>query len=107
LWNSTLSHPRDVPDNLFDRFPQSYTAFRKKTEHVKVQKVFPTPKQGDLPELNPTNELELSAFDYMPDLKVDFEFSDKEIEIAQDPRSVLPFKGGETAALERLDYYFF
>ena len=36
LWGATLSHPDDMPKNLYDRFPQSYTAFRGKTERCPV-----------------------------------------------------------------------
>jgi len=51
--------------------------------------VFPTPKAGDLPEMSPNSEIEFQALEFMPDLKSEFEFSDREIELGSDERSVL------------------
>ena len=43
----------------------------------------------------------------MPDLVRDFGFSAEQVAASFDERTCLQFKGGETAALQRLNHYFF
>lgn len=93
FWGHTLYHPNDLP---FDRqdIPEVFTSFRKQVEKQStVNPVFPSPRQlcplpdaiapGDIPKMADLG-LSLPVFD---------------------DRAVLPFKGGETAALARLDAY--
>lgn len=94
-WMSTLYHVRDLPFG-FNKLPDVFTEFRKAVE--KGTKVRPTviePQKITLPA-------DYEAQD-IPTLE---ELGFREEEIAtNDPRAVLAFKGGETAALERLHEY--
>ena len=60
-----------------------------------------------MPALQATSEVIKKALTFLPDLKEDFKFSDEEIAatIEQDKRICYQFKGGETAALKRLQEY--
>ena len=90
---STLYHEHDLPFSFKD-IPDVFTNFRKEVEkEAKVRPVFAKPTiihspifdEFILPNLN---ELGLEN-------------------MAMDKRAVLTFKGGETAAWERLNHYFF
>ncbi len=90
---STLYHENDLPFSFKD-IPDVFTNFRKEVEkEAKVRPVFAKPTiihspifdEFILPNLN---ELGLEN-------------------MAMDKRAVLTFKGGETAAWERLNHYFF
>jgi deoxyribodipyrimidine photo-lyase len=95
LFGQFLFHPEDVPYENIEKIPQVFTNFRKKCQkqsEVRAPLDIPTPQHKDffidfgqaLPSLS---DLGLSSFE-------------------KDARSAFPFKGGETAALERLEYYF-
>lgn len=109
FWGNTLVHIDDVDDRIWDRFPQSSTAFMQKTDRVAVRPTLPTPKPGQLPTLDFTSDVEALASEFTPSLMSDFGFNDEEVQAAQmvDPRICLDFRGGENVALERLQHYFF
>jgi deoxyribodipyrimidine photo-lyase len=102
-WGHTLYHPTDLPFSIAE-LPELFTKFRKiveaspgksnkKSEFVGVRSALPAPLQLlTIPGVEPGQ---------LPSL------SDWGLELpATDPRSVLAFKGGETAGLARLDQYF-
>lgn len=90
---STLYHAEDLPFSI-KNIPDVFTNFRKKTEKdATIRLSFAKPntiKSPELPKFNlPTlNDLKLTKLEI-------------------DSRAVLPFKGGENEALNRLNHYFF
>ena len=92
FWGTTLYHPDNLPFGI-EQIPELFTKFRQSVEKKSlVSSSFPSPKKlpklpdvevGELPQLSDF-ELELPGFE---------------------PRAALPFKGGETAGLARLDHY--
>ncbi|MEO1051567.1 MAG: DASH family cryptochrome [Bacteroidota bacterium] len=94
FWQSTLHHVQDVPWPI-KHLPDVFTEFRKELEQVSTPRdAFPEPNC-----LEPLN-LEEGKLGDLPTLQ-DFGLSEPVI----DERSVLNFKGGETAALNRLQQY--
>jgi len=92
-WGTTLYHPQDLP---FERaeLPELFTKFRQSVEtHSAVRPTLPTPKQ--LPALP---EIEVGELPQLADLGLE--------PPTWDSRAVLRFQGGETAALHRLNHYF-
>ncbi len=74
--------------------PDSFSQFRKEVErYVSIRKPLPTPSR--LPAL--PEDIDVGEIPTLQDLGM--------AEPGTDQRSVLNFKGGETAALERLKYY--
>ena len=67
-WGATLKHYNDIPDSLYSRFPQSYTAFMSKTKECKVHKPLQSPQFGQLPKIEPENEEMEKALNFLPDL---------------------------------------
>ena len=106
LWGATLYHRADLPfsRNLKD-LPDVFTPFRNKVErHCSVRDLMPTPGAGSLP-LGSAAALpavqRMASYDPTPsEILPGFDFPAK-----PDERSCLDFRGGETAALERLRYY--
>ncbi len=94
VWMSTLYHARDLPFKIY-QLPDVFTDFRKQLERgTKIRTTFADIKDiGLLPQ-----SLE---FGEIPSLQV-LGFNE---EIQVDSRAVLDFKGGETAALKRLESY--
>lgn len=91
----TLYHPDDLPMRPRE-LPDVFTRFRKQVEkESRVRKPLPAPDRIEGP---------LPGIDYgdIPDLE---ELGLKPL--AKDPRSVLPFEGGEEKAWERLNHYMF
>jgi deoxyribodipyrimidine photo-lyase len=91
--SSTLYHAEDLPFAIKD-IPDVFTNFRKKTElDATVRAVFDSPlamTSPDIPEM------------ILPTLQeLGLEFSEI------DSRAAIQFKGGETAAMKRLNNYFF
>lgn len=94
FWSSTLYHPKDLPF-WFSKLPDVFTDFRKAVERSsKVRPTFEDPTEilyptgveaGRMPAIN-----DLIPLATVPEI---------------DPRGVLPFKGGETEALKRLQAY--
>jgi deoxyribodipyrimidine photo-lyase len=91
--SSTLYHAEDLPFAIKD-IPDVFTSFRKKTElDATVRAIFKKPiaiTSPDIPEM------------ILPTLQeLGLEFSEI------DSRAAIQFKGGETAAMRRLNHYFF
>lgn len=92
-WGSTLFHRDDLPFEVRD-LPRVFTQFRIGCEkHTKIRpplaapkRLPPSPASSEFREIPHPGELGLS-------------------EPADDPRAVLRFQGGETAALDRIDSY--
>ena len=92
-WQHTLYHEEDVPWPI-RQVPEVFTSFRKEAEaSAMVRETFAGPEKlngigaipaGDIPECN--------------DLGIKEE--------TEDPRGVIDFEGGEDAAWDRLNYYF-
>lgn len=94
-WGATLYHVDDLPMEV-EKLPDVFTAFRKKAEkYSEVRELFETPEK--LPSLPP-------GYPEQGDFP-DVDFFGIEPDSPSD-RSVLPFEGGETAALKRLETYF-
>lgn len=90
--SSTLYHPGDLPFALKD-IPEVFSSFRQKIEkEVAVRAVFPRPEAISSPPIPP---LELPSPEALGVPSV-----------APDSRGALAFRGGETAALERMRFYF-
>lgn len=96
FWQSTLFHLQDLPFPV-SQTPEVFTQFRKECEKFsKVQKVFPKPKSLPIPQL---------PEEYNVDKAIDLEFLGlKEPDTSSN--GVLRFKGGESAAVGRLQTYF-
>ena len=94
IYNQFLFHPDDI--NLeIPEIPQVFTNFRKKVE--KESRVRPS-----LTELSIQQALEINNQTEIPSLSnLGFD------EFETHANTAFPFQGGETAALKRLDNYFF
>ena len=93
-WGSTLYHKSDLPFEV-KNLPPVFTQFRLACENN--AKIRP-------PLASPTTVPPAPSgvdFGRLPELK-EFDLP----EPSSDPRSVLQFEGGETAAMERLNHYF-
>jgi len=92
-WSSTLYSPQDLPFSI-DQIPELYTNFRKQVEQQSIiNQSIPDPnKLPSLPDID---------IGEIPKL-AEFNLSNPEF----DKRAVLRFKGGETAAIKRLQDYF-
>jgi deoxyribodipyrimidine photo-lyase len=88
FWGHTLLHPEDLPFSL-RHLPEVFTDFRKAVESsVMPRPLFPSPLA--MPPLPPG--LPLGIIKDPPDF-------------LQDPRQLISFRGGETAALNRIQSY--
>lgn len=93
FWGHTLYHRDDLPFEISET-PELFTSFRKQVEKFStVYEVFPTPERlPQLPEISPGEIPVLSVFG---------------LEAPEpDPRGMIPYKGGETAGMARLQEYF-
>ena len=109
IWGSTMYALEDLPfkDGPYG-IPDTFTPFRNKVEKTcKIGIPLPTPNKSDLA----IAKVEISAmtkcsWTYMPTLQ-ELGYSDEDAEFATklDPRCVLDFKGGESAALARVKDY--
>lgn len=95
VYDQFLYHPDDIPYADFQEIPNVFTQMRKQLEaKSEVRKLIDLPET--LPQENLTeNNTEIPALQYLG--LDDFEL---------DLRSAFPFKGGEDAALERMNNYF-
>lgn len=92
-WGATLYHRDDLPFEI-SQLPKVFTAFRKKVEKSSsVYAAFAPPEK-----LPPLPEMDTGALPTLADLGLN--------EKNPDSRGVLPFKGGETESLKRLQHYF-
>ncbi|WP_250630923.1 DASH family cryptochrome [Rhodoflexus caldus] len=93
FWQSTLYHVDDIPFRNIGLLPDVFTEFRKQTEKAaRVRDIFPVPAKP-----NPVT-VEIGNIPTLEDLGL--------LTPEQDSRTLVTFKGGETAALERLQQYF-
>jgi deoxyribodipyrimidine photo-lyase len=94
FWGQTLYLPEDLPFAIAD-LPELFTAFRKQVEkHSQVQEPFPAPKElRGLPEIGDRGNVPTLA-----DLGLEV--------VTTSDQAVLPFHGGESSALARLQTYF-
>ena len=105
IWGSTLYHRDDIPyDVSLSDLPDGFTPFRNKVESkAAVRKPKPPPTKGALPLATGVSfGKEMLPIDSLPFVNPD------DLKIAKQPvhsKAVLPFQGGETAALARLQYY--
>jgi deoxyribodipyrimidine photo-lyase len=89
---STLYHAQDLPFSIKD-IPDVFTDFRRKVEkESEIRDVFVTPKSIKSPSITSMDLPSLS------DLNLNY--------IKMDSRAAIDFIGGESAALERMNYYF-
>jgi len=92
-WGATLYHLHDLPMPV-GSLPEVFTQFRKQVEKMApVRELFETPEMINSPILKDVGNIERWG----------------EVGLRppnHDARSVLDFEGGETAALERLNTYF-
>lgn len=90
---STLYHAEDLPFSIKD-IPDVFTNFRKKTEKdAVIRKPFEKPlaiHSHEIPEFRQLTLEELGLKKIKPD-----------------KRAAIPFKGGETEAIKRLNHYFY
>lgn len=93
-YDQFLYHPETVSRN-FSKIPDVFTIFRKKLEkHVSIQ------EESKFSKLSANNIIENNT--KIPTLK-DLGFD----EFTSTNKTAFPFKGGETEALNRLEYYLF
>lgn len=90
---STLYHAADLPFSIKD-IPDVFTTFRKKTEKdATVRGIFGKPTQISSPQIPPAKFPTLEELGLAPK--------------SMDERAAIHFVGGESQALDRLQYYFF
>lgn len=90
---STLYHAEDLPFSIKD-IPDVFTNFRKKTEKdATIRKPFEAPTKINSPAIP---ALDLPTLEALGVTKTTI-----------DSRAVLPFKGGESEAIQRLQHYFY
>jgi len=93
FWHHTLVHPDDLPFPI-NNLPNIFTEFRKEVEkNSPIRPFLPSPKQ-----LPPLKGIDTGDLPTWQTLGLE--------EPTSDGRQVLAFKGGETAALARLEDYF-
>ena len=108
VWNSTMYHVDDIPFNAdASDVPNGFTPFRNKVESkATVRAPAPSPKPGALPLAKAS--IDASVLEYEPSLD-DLPFATEDerarAKAPTHPNAVLPFEGGETAALARVEYY--
>ncbi len=91
--SSTLYHAEDLPFSIKD-IPDVFTNFRKKTEKdAVIRNTFDKPTSINSPKIQFLDLPTLSALG-LEDLQINY-------------RAAIPFKGGESEAIKRLNYYFF
>ena len=111
VWGSTLYLPQDLPfDKTYMGMPDVFTPFRNKVEKqsdIRIPYNTPLSEKLVIPEeLIQEISGDKCSLSFMPSL-TDLGYSEEEAEEAKkpDPRGVMPFKGGETAALARVQDY--
>jgi deoxyribodipyrimidine photo-lyase len=113
LWGSTLYHRDDLPYDVrggLPDLPDVFTPFRNKVEKkCHVRDLFPAPPKN---ALGACPSIQGSDLDWMPGPS-DLPFASQElageceavVNSGFDQRRALDFKGGEAAALARVQYY--
>ena len=94
-FNQFLFDPDDIPYPNLEAIPEIFTNFRKKCEkEISVRPIIPI--ENKIPKKN--LEHSHTSIPTLQDLGL--------TEFIPDSRTAFPFKGGESAALERIQYYF-
>jgi deoxyribodipyrimidine photo-lyase len=113
VWGSTLYNLQHLPfDESLKEMPDTFTPFRNKVEkHCAIEKPLPPPSKNQLHSTICVSELESiicqdkCSLHYLPTLE-DLGYSPNDTEeLEEDPRGVMSFKGGESAALARVQEY--
>ena len=100
VWGATLFHPDDLPFPITD-LPDLFTRFRKLVEKNKTPVCSPLPSPHQIAPL--TNEQRVKALEPFQSRLPDPDWFTTD---APDPQGVMIFNGGETAAWQRLQDYF-
>jgi deoxyribodipyrimidine photo-lyase len=100
FWQSTLYHVRDLPFEIA-KLPDVFTQFRNQVERrADVRQTYPTP--DDIPTVQDS----AISPGPMPTLATfDFGSGDETYQLMADVRAAVPFKGGESVAVARLERY--
>ncbi len=99
FWGQTLYHLHDLPFAI-KNLPELFTNFRHDVEKsCTVNPIFPAPNR--LPSLK---NIGIDNFGEIPSLG-EFGLEVPSFDSRSDSRAVIKFCGGETAGLERIDYY--
>lgn len=95
FYEQFLFHPDDVPFASWQQIPRVFTEFRKKLEKESSVRSLVSIEgyKQELPETETTTIPTLKDLGLQP--------------IKPDPRTAFPWKGGEDAAMERIQDYFF
>lgn len=110
VWGSTLYEISDLPfDDKLGNMPDVFTPFRNKLEkNCKIRNPLPTPLRSEIKLMEGSDKLRGPSWslDYMPTL-ADLGYTEQQVDEAStfDKRGVMPFRGGETAALARVKDY--
>jgi len=107
-FQQTLFDFEELPFKL-DKLPNIFTEFRKKIEKsVIVSKPISVPNQLKIVEKSKGKSNFLPQLESTPIPTLHhFGFTELESKKLHNPKAVLKFEGGETAALQRLNYYLF
>ncbi|KAG5187593.1 DNA photolyase, FAD-binding/Cryptochrome [Tribonema minus] len=106
VWGATLYHPEDMVHSI-EQLPEVFTKWRTQTEakNVPIRAPQPAPAKGALPL--PAKDANAAFWQGcsapLPTLQ-DLGFAEGETGEG-DPKGVLPFRGGEIAAMARLNHY--
>jgi deoxyribodipyrimidine photo-lyase len=89
----SLIHPKNLPFDL-RQLPKVFTAFRKKVEaRLEIE-----------PPLSPPSNISFASI--VPDLDLNALFAQFDVDFSFDSRTAVPFVGGESAGLKRVEDYF-
>lgn len=105
IWGSTMYAPEDLPFHQgVNGMPNTFTPFRNKVEkNCAIGKPLASPEKISLAKgCDDDDALDEKHLSYMPTLS---ELGYDEEDAVSDERGVMTFKGGETAALERVKDY--
>jgi deoxyribodipyrimidine photo-lyase len=107
VWGSTLYNLKDLPfPGEANGIPDVFTPFRNKVEkNCKIDMPMSVPHSLALPKDFEIPSMDKCSLSYMPTLE-DLGYTQEQVKeaITIDPRGVMEFQGGETAALERVKY---
>lgn len=106
VWGGSLYLPYECGCNPLTA-PLLFTQFKNGAERRgRIREPLPTPDR--LPPLPEHDDVVSAALSFLPSL-VDLGYSAAEAEeaVKDDPRGVLPFRGGESMAMERLQKWMF
>ena len=115
VWGSTMYDPEDLPfrDGVYG-IPDTFTPFRNKVEkNCEIGNPLPSPSDTEIKLCSDWQVVDATdgsipkcSLKYFPTLE-ELGYSAEQVKVANthDPRGVMEFKGGETAALARVKDY--